>query len=509
MNSHNSLDVSPRSTKVKLGFIAYVLLFFIVCSLPLIGLAIGLENPSLEKRALAQPPTLVVDGQVNLKATRQFDDYYADHFAFRSYLVTAYHKLNQLVLGQSGNSKVIAGRSGWLFFGETLPDHLGLPVMSGAEMHRLSVTLSIQKEYLESMDIDFHFMVTPNKNSVYSQFMPRRLSTINPENNLKRWLANPLSQTTSTIDLLAVLKEAAMTSETPLYHQTDTHWNHLGARIGFQSMMSAIADDDSSFTYDDFSSLEYTVRKDWQGDLAAMLYPTGVTMENQYYFDLGQHYRTSRPMRSLEDLLIQTTLVSAGKPAFSAAERKIWMFRDSFANALIPMIANTFGKATFTREIPYNYASIDKNAADVVVLQIVERNLPQLLLRAPIVPAPERKAPEGIGMIDDNTHPEQALAWAQALEARPKGGWLGLTGHLSGQHVNLDTISQIMLGIEDENGIRRYVEATPISETAGVGDVGLTAYLTEGHWHSGNQMIDVYYRAADEWHHQETAIILP
>lgn len=498
-----------RHSVNRVGYFLYVILFFLVCSLPLVGMAMGHESPNLEKRTLAQAPSLIVEGQVNLEATSQFDDYYADQFAFRSYLVSAYHQLNQRVLGQSGSSKVISGRSGWLFFQETLADFLASPLLSDTEMRRLAVTLSLQKEYLRNKGIDFYFMVAPNKNSVYGEFMPKRLSPVHPDNNLNRWLASPHAQAVSTIDLLTPLKSAARTAQTPLYHQTDTHWNNLGARIGFQNMMRVLSNHQTAFTFDDLESKEAVIRKDWPGDLAIMLYPSGVDPENQYYFDLPQNYRTKRPMRSLEDLMIQTNLFSSGVTSYSAAQKKVWMFRDSFANALIPFMANTFGEVTFSREIPYNYSSIDKTTADIVVLQIVERNLPQLLLRAPIVPAPERDRPQLDGIIADDAQPELTRASLQDLRVVPHGKWLGLTGFFKGPANSLDTIKTILIGINDRQGQRRYVEATPISELGQTGDLGLTAYFTENSWHSGIQQVDILYLASENWHHQKAEVNLP
>ena len=311
-----SNDLREHSVQ-RVGHLAYIILFFLVCSLPLVGMVIGHESPNLEKRALAQAPSIMMEGKVNLEVTHQFDNYYTDRFAFRSYLVTAYHHLNQLVLGQSGSSRVITGQSGWLFFQETLADFLASPLLSDIEMHRLSVVLSIQKEYLESKGIHFYFMVAPNKNSVYSEFMPKRLSPVHPQNNLTRWLASPNASSVSTIDLLTPLKAAAQTAETPLYHLTDTHWNNLGARIGFLNMMRVLSENQTAFTFDGLESTEASIRKDWPGDLAVMLYPSGIQLENQYYFNLPQNYRTKRPMRSLEDLLIQTTLLSSGDSPYS------------------------------------------------------------------------------------------------------------------------------------------------------------------------------------------------
>ena len=57
------------------------------------------------------------------------------------------------------------------------------------------------------------------------------------------------------------------------------------------------------------------------------------------------------------------------------------MFRDSFGNALYPFMAEDFREATITRQMPYPLAQVQ--AGDTVVVEIVERNLANLLKYPP------------------------------------------------------------------------------------------------------------------------------
>ena len=64
------------------------------------------------------------------------------------------------------------------------------------------------------------------------------------------------------------------------------------------------------------------------------------------------------------------------------------MFRDSFGNALYPFMADTFENATFSRLMPYRMDWLDGGTYDNLVVEIVERNLKNLALQAPVMPAP-------------------------------------------------------------------------------------------------------------------------
>ena len=53
--------------------------------------------------------------------------------------------------------------------------------------------------------------------------------------------------------------------------------------------------------------------------------------------------------------------------------------RDSFGIALYPFLADSFQQAEFSRSADYSVAAFSELDADVVILEIVERNIPLLL----------------------------------------------------------------------------------------------------------------------------------
>lgn len=60
-------------------------------------------------------------------------------------------------------------------------------------------------------------------------------------------------------------------------------------------------------------------------------------------------------------------------------EHSLLMFRDSFGNALYPFLADSFGHSRFSRKMPYPLTMMQEVNADVVIVEIVERNIPYLL----------------------------------------------------------------------------------------------------------------------------------
>ena len=89
-------------------------------------------------------------------------------------------------------------------------------------------------------------------------------------------------------------------------------------------------------------------------------------------------YRTSfayvNQPRSDEDILMQTTQENA-------PNGRLLLCRDSFGNALHSFLAEDFREAIITRQMPYPLEQVQES--DTVIIEIVERNLPNILKYSP------------------------------------------------------------------------------------------------------------------------------
>ena len=65
------------------------------------------------------------------------------------------------------------------------------------------------------------------------------------------------------------------------------------------------------------------------------------------------------------------------------------MFRDSFGNTLLPLMANTFGRAYFSKAVPYNVEDyVDSYHPEYVIVEKVERNIADFADAPPIMTGP-------------------------------------------------------------------------------------------------------------------------
>lgn len=349
----------------------YSAVFIGICLVPSVLMPFIKNNSSAEKRQLSEAPEIKTeDGKINFEYFDDFETYFSEHFAFRQQLVTLDGYFKSKVLGTSPDEDVIAGKDGWLYYGETVNDFLNIDTLSDRGINNIKNNLEIINDYCNQNDVKFIFTVAPNKNSIYPEYMPANYSPTGNSGNYER-----LSESFGEDFPYCDMKETILNTESniPLYHKEDTHWNNLGAYAGHAKLMEMLGKEKCP-------DGNWTVRHDRKGDLAGMIYPTGKADDSQVYSDYNFRYQYSGRFTGFDDMTIKT--FCEGKSG------NLLMFRDSFGEAVLPFIAECFGSAEFSRLVPYRLDNIGNGGADNVILEIVERNIPDLQKYAPLMPAP-------------------------------------------------------------------------------------------------------------------------
>jgi len=369
--------------------LTYILLFLAVCWAPLLAIAFGVKSPNQEKRILAEKPALFTPHGLNLNFPKQFNAYFSDHFGLRSTCVTAYTALIYYTLNDSVNEQVMTGKNGWLFFGPTLKDYTAINTLTDLQIDRIVKTLVQQEAYLSSLGITFLFTIAPNKSSVYPEHMPARYRPQLQQNNLHKLSKALEKEAIHYVDLLEPLRAAKHKHQ--VYHAKDTHWNNIGARVAAQTLLSRVQEIRPDIALGDPAPARYQLAQTWLGDLPQMLLPALAIKDEQAIYDISENYtwkengRRPRSQRNPEALHINTTR--------DINSVSLFMFRDSFANALIPFISSRCAKVHYTRAVPYDYTEIESLSPDVVLLEIAERNIPNLLKYIPVLPSMENRCP--------------------------------------------------------------------------------------------------------------------
>lgn len=358
----------------KVGYALFLCAVLLLCALPAAVMPWRQEQPVGNERPAAFPSAAAEDGTLNLDFLEEFADYFADHFGFRHELITVNDRATAAAFNTLDSDSVLLGRDGWLFYRETEADYTGTNLFSARQSWCAARTLALIQEYCGKNGIDFLFTIAPNKNSLYGDKMPRRYIAATVRN--AGLVAQQLrAQGVEYFDLYALLSS----QEGTLYYRCDSHWNMAGAQLSARALLNALGAE-----VPDFDAKKTGGTQAHTGDLYEMVYPSGTETEADAAYSFDYEYLGN--FRSVDDITIRTSN--------AAAQGSIYVYRDSFGNNLHPFLAQAYGNACFSRVMPYKLSAVLQEQPDVLLIEIVERNLDWLLERAPELPAPERE-PDG------------------------------------------------------------------------------------------------------------------
>lgn len=350
--------------------------FLLLCLIPSVGmLVLPPTQPAANEHLSPAPQLRLADGRWNAAVLDQVTAYLADHFAFRQELVTANAWLHAGLLASAPIEDVIVGEQGWLYYARTLDDYQRRATLSDDELHTIAQTVAQMQAYCAARGARFVFTIAPNKNSLYPAQMPARYLRGAGESNAQRLTPLLAQYGVHYVDLFA----AFAAQQEVLYYPTDSHWTERGAALVHDWLMDAL-----ELPHTAFADAPYTIARTHRGDLYEMLYPKGRARDVQQQYDLDFSYVA--PPRTAQDILIETT-------SPTAPNGRLLLCRDSFGNALHPFLATDFREAVITRQLPYPMEQVQ--AGDTVIVEIVERDLAELLAHPPALGAADRDTEGG------------------------------------------------------------------------------------------------------------------
>ncbi len=315
---------------------------------------------------LSQKPELNdKDGNWNPDFLSDTATWFSDHFFLRQELISAHNGLSAKLLHTSGSDGVILGKDGWLFYADTMADYTGSDPMTDWELYAAANNLALIAEYAEKTGRDFLFVCAPNKNAIYSQYMPRVEAAA--QQDIYRLFALLDKMDVPYVDLHTAFIEA----QEQIYFQHDSHWNSRGAALAADMINEAFGME-SNYAADSFSN-----EKPHSGDLYEMLYPAFFDPETDAVYG-GELDFTYTSGATKPDSI---TLLTLGK-----GQKDLLAYRDSFGNLLYPYLADSYGEARFSRSPVYDLTL----EADKVLIELVQRNLRYLITYLPVIKSPAR-----------------------------------------------------------------------------------------------------------------------
>ena len=287
MNNFNLLK-TLSTIKTKLWSTNFRQTFFIaIFSLILILPALQqvtnfFDYPALdEKRKKASFPDYKLVNVMNGKYFSDLEMYFQDHFGFRDLLIEQVNKANYEIFQQATTPDLIVGKEGWLYWHNDRSDY-EKKHMTAREIDLVVSKLENFSKQLESQGIEFIFMISPNKATIYPEYMPGNIEKGgNQEFSNYELLDQKLKEHNLIhyIDLRPYL--LASKPQFLVYPKNDSHWTQMGT----YSILPPIMDKFSEITgigselpaLDFTQAVEYDKTVGGEGDLQKLQGIYGVT----------------------------------------------------------------------------------------------------------------------------------------------------------------------------------------------------------------------------------------
>jgi hypothetical protein len=226
------MSLRPRNLPA-VAFLSALTLLVLWPPLAAVGLLPG-QIESFEKRSPAPPPSGVSSLAGLERWPRSFETFFDDHLPNRGVLLrlNAWTKYN--LFATSPTPAVLIGRHGWLFHAMTadLLEASGRRELSQAQTRLLRIVLEERHDALAEHGIDYMVLVTPTKQTLYPEKLPRWLATNHQRRGRRERLLSELKRTNSPVviaDFTPALAAAKQRCGEHLYFRHDSHWTYQGA----------------------------------------------------------------------------------------------------------------------------------------------------------------------------------------------------------------------------------------------------------------------------------------
>jgi hypothetical protein len=356
-----------------------ILAALFVLALPLIALVdpLGGAPTTWENRSPASWPDLAPLGNF----PQRFEQALADNFGGRGALLLFEHAVVAGLFRTSPAPNVLLGREGWLYWlgedGRSLDRNFrGTIAVQDAELAALASELKRRHDFLAARGIPYIVTIVPEKFTIYPEYLPRWVVpgvAQTPLSRLKALLAAEAS--VDYVDLAAPLREAKSSAQ--VYYRTDSHWNLLGATVGYERIMQAIK---GALPDGRLSAIAAPIRPvyvpgvDWYwGDLARMV---GVP----FFYREPDYAPLAKVLGDPSGRCAQrdTAPTDPGFEIYHCPRPelpKAVVYRDSMAISLIPLLSENFRRVIYVSDHKMDPALIEREHPDVVIEEMVERAL--------------------------------------------------------------------------------------------------------------------------------------
>ena len=310
--------------------------------------------------------------------------------------------LNELLLDPEKVSRFdlsrgLIGKNEWIFLGNDYSRVIDKHCQENFPLDNYEFQSSINKIDLlknttEGLGGTYVLFIAPDKHNIYCDELPQWLGdTCKNSEIYTRKLINKIKDETSVDVVYPALELKLQISTGQLFHKSDTHWNLLGGKVGFVTLMKNMEQLGLIRDFQEIPLMDLKqIRNEKLGDLAHILaLPSGykISKDFDYVFQRPDQLlvRWKEVNKKEEQKPFTVSSGSAPSKFYAYMENESAMYRtkllvlcDSFNNAMSPYFNLYFSDVMYVSRrssMDEKIRAIQKFKPTIVINEIVERDL--------------------------------------------------------------------------------------------------------------------------------------
>lgn len=363
-----------------------IALFLAAIGLPGVGTFLDLDPSPASAESSPPPPPPRLERPVTADSLGRLAGssraYIERGFGFRRSLIRLCNLAEFRLFGRFATRSVAPGEDGWMIY-EPEKNLLSSRRFRPEELDRWRAALEWRRDWCRRRGIAHLVVFAPDPPTIDPEILPDFLAAASRPTLLDQ-LVDRLGEGSDldVLDLRPAMREGRSLGR--LFHRTDTHWNELGAYVGYRAIMARLSGriPGPGATPAPLESFAIREEEGPGGDMAGMIALRDVFREDEVRLVPRTPRRARAPgggPLAFETIAVKVRpRVVAERPDPAGLPRAV-VFRDSFGSALVPLLAEHFARVVFEwrtlddGEVPFPVDLIERERPAVVIEEYAER----------------------------------------------------------------------------------------------------------------------------------------
>lgn len=365
------MKTTEETKKTPAGSKILILLFLLIICIPMILSFLPQkagEETSIDNKAPEDFPEFSLSEYSTFH--NKFDQWLSDHLPFKTQMVKLYRGYQYRIYFRFDHSKTILGENDWLFYADEMDNYKRITPLTEEELEEGAKNISNFAASMKEQGIDCTFIIAPEKEFVYSEYIPdyfRIQSYIGRGEQMLAYIkkTQPEISLYYPLDFLRSLDP----SEYPLYYSTDTHWTKLAA-FAVSELTENINQESILNSLEKYKNAGETEKG---MDLANMVGLSSVISEkNSVAVDYAGGF-SSEKTESVDHGTIQRYRST------NSNGRNLLILGDSFGESMIEAFTQKYENVLFVTRGSLNRIDLSDEKPDQCFVIITERNIDYFL----------------------------------------------------------------------------------------------------------------------------------